>query len=80
MADPAILLEIITYSFRRTPPTADCDEPLSSTSSFSMKLVSNVMHVDQRCSSAVSPELKKTGSFLLTHSLTDVTTHSSDRK
>ena len=28
MAGPAILLEIITYIFQRTPPTADCDEPL----------------------------------------------------
>ena len=30
MADTAVLLEIITYIFQRTPPTADCDEPLSS--------------------------------------------------
>ena len=29
MADTAVLLEIITYIFQRTPPTADCDEPLS---------------------------------------------------
>ena len=29
MADPAILLEIITHIFQRTPPTADCDEPLN---------------------------------------------------
>ena len=28
MADTAVLLEIITYIFQRTPPTADCDEPL----------------------------------------------------
>ena len=28
MADPAIFLEIITYIFQRTPPTADCNEPL----------------------------------------------------
>ena len=28
MADTAILLEFITYIFQRTPPTADCDEPL----------------------------------------------------
>ena len=28
MADPAILLEIITHIFQRTPLTADCDEPL----------------------------------------------------
>ena len=28
MAGPAILLEIIAYIFQRTPPTADCDEPL----------------------------------------------------
>ena len=29
MADTAVLLEIITYIFQRTPPTADCDEPLT---------------------------------------------------
>ena len=29
MADTAVLLEIITYIFQRTPPTADCDEPLN---------------------------------------------------
>ena len=28
MADTAVPLEIITYIFQRTPPTADCDEPL----------------------------------------------------
>ena len=28
MADTAVLLEIITYIFQSTPPTADCDEPL----------------------------------------------------
>ena len=28
MADTAVLLEIINYIFQRTPPTADCDEPL----------------------------------------------------
>ena len=28
MADTAILLEIITYIFQRTPLTADCGEPL----------------------------------------------------
>ena len=32
---------------------------LRSTSSFSILLPSNVMHLDQRCSSAISPELKK---------------------
>ena len=31
MADTAVLLEIITYIFQRTPPTADCDEPLTIT-------------------------------------------------
>ena len=28
MTDTVILLEIITYIFQRSPPTADCDEPL----------------------------------------------------
>ena len=32
MADTAVLLEIITYIFQRTPPTADCDEPLKGSS------------------------------------------------
>ena len=41
---------------------------------------SSVMHLDQWCSSAISPELKKSGSFPLTHSSTAVTTSSSDRK
>ena len=30
MAGPAILLEIITYIFQCTPPTCECDEPLTS--------------------------------------------------
>ena len=38
------------------------------------------MHLDQRFSSAISPELKKSGSFPLTHSSTAVTTSLSDRK
>ena len=38
------------------------------------------MHLDQRCSSAISPELKKSGSFPLTHSSTAITTSLSDRK
>ena len=38
------------------------------------------MHLDQRCSSAISLELKRSGSFPLTHSSTAVTTSSSDRK
>ena len=29
MAGPAILLEIITYIFQCTPPTCECDEPLT---------------------------------------------------
>ena len=32
MADTAVLLEILTYIFQRTPPTADFDEPLKETS------------------------------------------------
>ena len=31
MAGTAILLETITYIFQCTPPTCECDEPLSST-------------------------------------------------
>ena len=38
------------------------------------------MHLDQRCSSAISPGLKKSGSFPLTHSSTAAKTSSSDRK
>ena len=34
------------------------------------------MHLDQRCSSAINPELKKSGSFPLTNSSTAVTTSS----
>ena len=37
----------------------------------------SVMHLDQRCSSVISPELKKSVSFPLTHSSTAVTTSSS---
>ena len=38
------------------------------------------MHLDKLCLSTISPELKKLGSFPLTHSSTDVTTSSSDQK
>ena len=37
-----------------------------------------MMHLDQRCSSAISPELKKPGSLSLTHSSTAATTSSLD--
>ena len=43
-------------------------------------LSSFVMHLDHWCSSAISPELKKSGSFPLTQSSNAVTTSSSDRK
>ena len=46
-------------------------------SSLSMQLPSSVM---QRCSSAISLELKKSGSFPVTHSSAAVRTSSSDRK
>ena len=45
-----------------------------------MLLPSSMMHLDQWCSSAISPELKQSGSFPLTHSSTAITTSLSDRK
>ena len=40
MADTAILLEIITYIFQRTPPTVDCDEPLTTLFRFDVLQIS----------------------------------------
>ena len=45
MADTAVLLEIITYIFQRTPPTADCDEPLTCKMSTCTKCLLSVAFV-----------------------------------
>ena len=58
MADTAVLLEIITYIFQRTPPTADCDEPLMISHKYFVKQMENEINYSAAFTAAYDAEIK----------------------